>query len=206
MDDVVTRLYATLTPAQLDTIREEYILHFLTADERSVLARNYWYFDVNVPVKVSLMRDRDQKVVPFWLPKSGFEKTNMLVKNEEYTYEVWQKNFLKGQVSLGINGFDMHRPVYFISVEAVNPEDKLEITKIFPENQHLDTMRVGAFTYHDWDELTITGCPESLRGQLLFTTIRGRAREAHIVRSISQNAIPIKPCAGPAHAHLEWQS
>jgi hypothetical protein len=71
---------------------------------------------VNVPAVVSLMRHQDQKSPPFWLEKSGFLKSKMLVKNEEYTYEVWQKEVEKGKVQLGINGFDKHRPVYFISV------------------------------------------------------------------------------------------
>ncbi|MCK4992210.1 MAG: hypothetical protein KAS29_17050, partial [Bacteroidales bacterium] len=175
MDDVVTRLYKTLSPEQLDTIGSDWILSNLSPQEKLVLSTKYWYFQVNTPVTVSLMRDMDQVNEPFWLEESGFIKTDMVVRNMHSTYEVWQKGFSAGRVELGINGFDKHRPVYFISVGPQNPDNALEITHIFPEDQHLDTMRAGAFTYHDWDELILEEVPDQLTGQVLFTTIRGRA-------------------------------
>ncbi len=115
----------------------------------------------------------------------------MLVKNEEFTYEVWQKDFDKGPIGLGINGFDKDRPVYFISVAPQNANDKLTITNIIPAQYTLDTMQVGAFTYHDWDGLTLTEVPDELKGQVLFTTVRGRAREIHPDKRIPKNSDPI---------------
>src|SRR5687768_16059023 len=79
IDSAVTRFYKNLSPAQLDTISDNYILGFLTAEEKEVLAGKFWTFHANVPVTVSLMRDTAQRVVPFWLAKSGFRKTEMLV-------------------------------------------------------------------------------------------------------------------------------
>ncbi|GAB3898995.1 hypothetical protein GCM10028803_19370 [Larkinella knui] len=190
MDGAVTRLYKTLKPEQLDTISQSYVLHFLTDDEKKVLATRYVTFEVDAPVTVSLMRHQEQKVQPFWLENSGFKKTDRIVKNEEFTYEVWQKNFDAGKVELGINGFDKHRPVYFISVGPQKPGDKVTISNVFPASQTLDTMRVGAFTYHDWSDLRLTEVPESLRGQTLFQTIRGRAREAHVVGAFRKTPNP----------------
>jgi hypothetical protein len=180
IDGVVTRLYEKLKPGELDTISESYIRNFLTQDEKNILATKFWTFDANVPVKVSLMRDTAQKAAPFWLAESGFKKTGMFVKNEEQTYEVWQKDFEAGAVGLGINGFDKHRPVYFISVAPVNLKDQLKITNVYPASYNLSVTKVGAFVYHDWDSLVLTEVPESLVGQVLFTTVRGRAREAHL--------------------------
>lgn len=190
MDGAVTRLYETLQPEQLDTLSQSYILPFLTPDEKTVLAKKYLTFEVNVPVTVSLMRHQDQKTLPFWLESSGFKKTDLVVKNEEYTYEVWQKPYDAGKIELGINGFDKHRPVYFISVGSQKPGDEVEISNVFPVYQTLDTVRVGAFTYHDWSDLTLTEVPESLRGQTLFQTIRGRAREAHLVGAFRKTETP----------------
>ena len=190
MDEAVTRLYEQHSPAQLDTLSEAYVLKFLLESEKQVLATRYLTFEVNVPVTVSLMRDQGQKTLPFWLPASGFTKTDMLVKNEEYTYEVWQKKVNAGKVALGINGFDKHRPVYFISVGAQNPTDQLKIANLYPDNQTQDTMKVGAFTYHDWDDLRLSEVPASLRGQVLFQTIRGRAREAHLVNAFRKTPTP----------------
>ena len=144
---MVSRLYQTLSSEQLDTIGNAYILNYLTEKEKLILATKYWYFNVNFPVTVSLMRDTGQKNAPFWLKTSGFKKTGMVVRNMHRTYEVWQKDFDAGRVELGINGFDKHRLVYFISVGPQDPENRLEITGIFPEGQHLDTMKTGAFTY-----------------------------------------------------------
>ena len=202
MDDMVSRLYQTLSSEQLDTIGSAYILNYLTEKEKLVLATKYWYFNVNFPVTVSLMRDMGQKNAPFWLKTSGFKKTGMVVRNVHSTYEVWQKDFDAGRVELGINGFDKHRPVYFISVGPQDPENILEITGIFPEGQHLDTMKTGAFTYHDWDELILEEVPDGLAGQILFTTIRGRAREAHLTGAF--RATPYPSGVKPDQVMLTW--
>lgn len=204
MDAIVTRLYETLSSEQLDTIDTPWIIKHLSSEEKLVLATKYWHFHVNIPVTVSLMRDMSQKTVPFWLESSGFIKTDMVVKNVHSTYEVWQKEFNAGRVELGINGFDKHRPVYFISVGPRDPDKKLEITNVFPEGQHFDTMRIGAFTYHDWDELTLEEVPEELEGQVLFTTIRGRAREAHLTGAFRTTRYPSG--AEPDQIMLSWVS
>ncbi|WP_229208897.1 fibronectin type III domain-containing protein [Dyadobacter luticola] len=202
IDDAVTRLYEKLTPAQLDTISEPYILGFLSEEDKEILATRFWTFEANVPVRVSLMRDTAQKVLPFWLEKSGFKKTPMFVRNEEYGYEVWQKDFEKGEIGLGINGFDKHRPVYFISVAPQNERDKLEISNVVPAQYKLDTLCVGAFTYHDWDGLTLTEVPDQLKGEVLFTTVRGRAREAHLINAFRKTATPSS--ATPDQVILTW--
>lgn len=216
IDDVVSRFYQDLSLEQIDTIGTSCILETLSAEEMLILSAKYWYFNVNTPVRVSLMRDRSQHDLPFWLKTSGFIKTEMLVKNIHTTYEVWQKDFTTGLVELGINGFDKHRPVYFISVEALDTESKLEITNIFPEWQHLDTLDAGAFIYHDWDELVLDEVPEKLIGQVLFTTIRGRAREAHLIGAFRTTAYPsdVKPdqimltwSANPASSmDIQWRT
>ena len=111
MDGVISRLYQQVPPTEYDDIDQEFMLNFLTEGEKQILATQYQHFTVNAPVVVSLMRDRNQKVIPFWLTASGFERTGDIVKSESYDYEVWQKEFDAGKVELGINGFDKHRPV-----------------------------------------------------------------------------------------------
>lgn len=190
LDGAVTRLYDKLAPSELDTVSDAYIRAFLTSEEKEVLASQFWKFRTNVPVTVSLMRDTVQKIVPFWIAESGFKKTGLYVKNESYTYEVWQKNFDQGEIGLGINGFDKHRPVYFISVAPQNKKDSLTVTDVFPETYPLSVMKPGAFTYHDWDGLVLTEVPTALNGQILFTTVRGRAREAHLTGAFRRSETP----------------
>ena len=190
MDRIVTRMYAEWDSETLDTLSHEFIEQSLRPLEKESLATQYWKFQVNVPVTVSLMRDKAQKKIPFWLESSGFRRTPMEVKNEIYTYEVWQKNFDSGKVELGINGFGKHRPVYFLALAPQKPSDELTVSPVFPQEQHIEKFREGAFTYHDWDGLVLTEVPESLQGQQLLTTIRGRAREAHLVDAFRSTDFP----------------
>jgi hypothetical protein len=202
MDSVITRLYAQVPAEQYNSIDDAFILHFLTSEEKKVLSTRYQYFRVNVPVVVSLMRHKDQRTVPFWLEDAGFTRSGKIVKNEEYEYEVWQKHFEPGWVQLGINGFDKHRPVYFVSIGPVNAADELKITDAFPAQFPTVPMKVGAFTYHDWPGLELTTVPAELVGQPLFTTVRGRAREAHVVGAFRETLFPSS--AAPDQVMLTW--
>ena len=190
MDSLVTRIYEQWDTRLINELDENLILRFVKPEERAALAKNYWRFQVDVPVVVSLMRDSAQKSVPFWLVENGFEKTHYTVRNELYTYEVWQKRFPAGEIGLGINGFDKHRPVYFLGIAPQHPEDSVHITPVFPQEQAVHVLDTGAFTYHDWDELVLTEVPEALRGQQLLSTIRGRAREAHIIGAFRRTEFP----------------
>jgi len=202
MDEVITRLYREVPPEAYDTLSEKFALNFVHPDEKEVLATRYQYFTVNVPVIVSLMRHRSQKVIPFWIEEAGFRKTELVVRNESYDYEVWQKSFPAGRVSLGINGFDKHRPVYFVSVAPQNPDDDLLITDYYPSQYEIMSLEAGAFTYHDWSDLLLVDVPPELRGQKMFTTVRGRAREAHVVGGFRRTPYPSS--SNPDQILLTW--
>ncbi|NLN92617.1 MAG: metallophosphoesterase [Candidatus Hydrogenedens sp.] len=167
--------------AALNALDNDTVLQALTEEERLVLATEHWTFTVNVPVVVSIVRHDEQKIVPFWLESEAFTKTDLVVKNELNTYEVWQKSFPTGKVGLGINGFERHRPHYFVAVGPQNPEDVVEISDLAPSPPAILPFSPGSFTYADWDELVLTEVPDALNGQILLTTIRGRAREAEII-------------------------
>lgn len=202
MDSVITRLYQEVPSESYGSIDEKFMLNFLTDEEKAVLSTRYQYLKVNVPVRVSLMRSKSQQIIPFWLKNSGFVKTDGVVTNDEYEYEVWQKDIEAGWVNLGINGFDMHRVVYFITVGPVNPTDKLEISDYYPSDYSIEVMHRGAFTYHDWSSLLITEYPEELDGQKLFTTVRGRAREAHVKGAFRETKYPSS--LNPDQVLLTW--
>lgn len=204
MDQVVSRFYRDFTPTQLDTISHDFILHYLSEEEKSSFGTRFWNFEINVPATVSVMRDTDQTTVPFWLEEAGFKKTDLEVKNTHSVYEVWQKNHEAGRVDLGINGFDKHRPVYFVSVGPIDIKDSLGIAAVFPDHQHYQTMEAGSFTYHDWDGLTLTDVPESLQGQILLSTIRGRAREAHLEDAFRETKFPSSE--SPDQILLTWSA
>ena len=100
------------------------------------------------------------------MAESGFVRTKLRVKNETgYEYEVWQRECPAGKIELGINGFDKHRPVYFVTVGALDANEELQITDMFPSQYEVATMKDGAFTYHDWSGLFLTEVPDELVGQ-----------------------------------------
>ncbi len=175
----------------------------LTPGDRGVLATQYWHFEANVPVVVSVMRDVKQTEVPFWLSAAGFRKTDLIVANEEYEYEVWQKSFAAGRVGLGINGFASHRPHYFVCVKPEPTSAKLKLSHFFPADQQVTEMRAGAFIYEDWPDLVLTKVPDVLTGQRLLPTYRGRAREAQLVQAFRKTPFPSVPQARPGGLDLE---
>lgn len=204
MDNMVTQLYQTKSQSELASLTYDQALHLFTPEEMHILGTRHWMFDVNVPVVVSVIRSTKQKVVPFWLKENGFEKTNMTLKNEMTTYEVWQKKFSPGKVGLGINGFANYSLHYFVCVGPQNKNDKLELNHFFPENQYVGIMKDGAFTYHDWDELVLMDVPKTLKGQKLLTTIRGRGVDSHLVKAFRKTEYPSS--ATPDQVMLTWSS
>ena len=190
IDETVTEMYQTMGREELNTLTNDKVTKLFSEDDLEILATKYWMFDVNVPSVVSIMREKGQRITPYWLEEYGFSKTDMVVKNELNTFEVWQKEFSAGRVGLGMNGFDGYGRHYFVSVQPVNKDDELILSNYFPDNQYVSEMKVGAFTYHDWDELVLTEVPESLLGGKLLTTIRGRAREAHLINAFRETKFP----------------
>src|SRR5690606_1652806 len=124
MDEVITRLYDTMSEEELEAIDQQKAMSLFSEEDLKVLSARHWVFDANVPVVVSLMRSKSQKVMPFWLESAGFKKTDMEMRNEYHTYEVWQKKIDKGTVELGINGFDNFAYHYFVAVAPQNENDR----------------------------------------------------------------------------------
>jgi acid phosphatase type 7 len=204
MDKTITNLYKTKDAKELSSLNEQQVMALFSDDEKEVLSSRHWMFTVNIPVVVSVMRSNEQKIIPFWLEKSGFVKTDKSMKNENTTYEVWQKEFPIGQVGLGVNGFENFMLHYFVSVAPKNKGDKLELSGFFPINQYVGTLDNGAFTYHDWDELVLTNVPESMKGEKLLTTIRGRGEESHLIGAFRTTAFPSS--SKPDQLMLTWSS
>jgi len=183
VDLIADRLHAALTEDQLVALDEATLEKFVTPEDKAVLATRHWQFDVDVPVVVYVMREMSQKTSPFWLQESGFEKTDMTIKATEgdMNFEVWRKEFGPGRVGLGINGFDKHRPHYFVAVKPQKAGEKVSISNPYPEWQEVHELKAGSFFYHDWSELGVAAVPDEMAGCVILPTMRGRAREAHFI-------------------------
>ncbi|WP_166669869.1 purple acid phosphatase family protein [Algoriphagus zhangzhouensis] len=203
MDWVISRFYADFSPSELKSADQSFFLSNLTAQELEVLSTQYWKFHVNEPVQVSLMIDVDQKTIPFWVEEAGFKKTDLKVTNEEYTYQVWRKEFPEGMVELGIPGIENHRTPYFVSVGKVDRDSdkQLEITEVFPAYQELQSLQKGNPVYTCWD-LELQDYPAELEGDILLATNRGRPRESHLFQAIRETNFPSK--GAPDQIALSW--
>lgn len=190
MDRVIRKIYEDGVVEHFANIDQYNVLNYFQEEELKVLSSAYWVFDVDSDVEVFVCRDVQQKEVPFWLIRDGFEKTKLIVENEHVQYEVWSKVFPKGRVHLGINGFDRHRFVYFVAVKPVVEDTKLEINAVWPKEQVVLPMQKGSFTYSDWDELVLTSVAGELEGAALLPTFRGRSREAHLINAFRKTDYP----------------
>ncbi|MEI6140428.1 MAG: metallophosphoesterase family protein [Mariniphaga sp.] len=204
MNKVITKLYKNSSPTELSKLDYDQAIALFSVEDLKVLATRHWMFDVNVPVVVSVMRSQEQKIVPFWLEKSGFKKTKLTVKNEQTTYEIWQKIFPAGHIGLGINGLENYSLHYFVSVAPQNTKDQLVLSNFYPANQFVGDLKNGAFTYHDWDELVLQDVPAEMKGQKLLTTIRGRGVESHLVGAFRSTTYPSS--SKPDQILLTWSS
>ena len=204
MDKTISGLYQKMSAKELTGLDNNQIMALFSDQEKQVLSTRHWMFAVNVPVVVSVMRSAKQETVPFWLTNSGFVKTALTLKNEQTTYEVWQKSFDAGAVGLGVNGFEDYQLHYFVSVAPQDKNEKLELSNFFPENQYVGVLKDSTFTYHDWDELVLTNVPESLKGQKLLTTIRGRGVETHLIGAFRTTDYPSSKT--PDQVMLTWSS
>jgi hypothetical protein len=204
IDRKINYLYKAMSQDELLSLDYKKVFSLFSKEEKNVLATKHWMFDVNVPVIVFVMRSTQQETIPFWLPEKGFIRTDLTIKNEQTTYEVWQKKFKPGTVGLGINGFENYPLHYFVSVAPQKEGDSLRLSHFFPSGQSVGELENGAFTYHDWDELTLFDVPESMKGQLLLTTIRGRGRESHLIGAFRKTAWPSSGI--PDQVMLTWSS
>lgn len=204
MDNKISFLYRTMSPEELMSLDYDKVFSLFSDDEKEILATKHWMFDVNVPVVVSVMRSTEQKILPYWLTEKGFARTNLKMRNEQTTYEVWQKSFDAGPVGLGINGFENYPLHYFVSVAPQKSGDLLILSNFFPSGQYVGTLENGAFTYHDWDELILSDVPESLKGQKLLTTVRGRGVESQLTGVFRTTDYPSS--AMPDQIMLTWSS
>jgi len=204
MDDTITNLYKTIDKEELTGLDYDKVMSLFSEKDKQVLSTCHWVFDANVPVVVSVMRSKEQEIVPFWLSTCGFIKTDMIMKNEQTIYEVWQKSFNAGTVGLGINGFENYSLHYFVSVAPQNIDDQLGLSNFFPDNQYVGVLEEDAFTYHDWDELVLRDVPEAMKGQKLLTTVRGRGVETHLIGAFRTTDYPSSQ--NPDQIMLSWSA
>src|SRR5580765_4058324 len=128
---IIERMRRELSSVDLRALTLARVEKFLAPPERQILGTEHISFNVNVPVRVSVIRNIKNEL-PFWLQERNFRPTyfRMHVAGDEF--DVWQKEFEAGWVGLGVNSLRGGGNHYFVSVAPINDSAKLEIRDLYP--------------------------------------------------------------------------
>ena len=104
-------------------------------------------------------------------------------------FEPWQKDFEVGEIGLGVNSLSGAGDHYFVSLQPLDPTQKVEVTDIYPEQHTFGTLSVGAKIYWNSSD-SIEKMPESLQGQVLLRGDSTRRRAAQITNIFMMTQYP----------------
>ncbi|MCB9784389.1 MAG: metallophosphoesterase family protein [Candidatus Omnitrophica bacterium] len=198
---IIDRMKKHHAPEALDILTPNEVWDFVTEQDKQSLATQFLKFQVNVPVVVTVMQHRAHKDDPFWLTGGDFKKTDLIVVYDGKEYNVWQREYDAGEIGLGVNSLFTSGEGYFVAIRPRIPQDKLEITGMYPAYHTIGEMKVGERAYFDdWDELEVI--PEELQGQ---TLIRGTDDNKDVARlSGVFRLTPYPATEEPDHIVLTW--
>jgi hypothetical protein len=177
---IIERMKRELKTNELNRVTVPLIEKFLTTEERSILGEEHMTFRVNVPVRVSVVRDVKLGDEPFWLRERGFQTNGVVVKEGSYVFDVWQKEFEAGPIGLGIHSFTGSGNHYFVLVAPTRAGEKVEISELYPGMLRVAEFRAGVQPYVNQTE-RIDKVPSELEGQLLIRTDTDREDDARLV-------------------------
>jgi hypothetical protein len=152
----------------------------LTEKEREVLENEHITLRVNVPVRVTVLRDTRLGSQPFWLEKRGFQQTDIRLRHGKVAYDAWQRDFDAGRVGLGVHSYSSGSDHYLVTLAPQHSGDQIKVTDLYPPELELATFNAGAEPYVDEPDALATVPPE-LEGQLLIRTDTDREEDARFV-------------------------
>lgn len=177
---VMRRLRDQLDLKALLSIKLDTVEAHLTAHDWQVLGTEHISFRLNVPVVVSVVRDKALGQEPFWLEERGFRKTRLELMVEKNQFDVWEKAFQAGHVGLGVNSLSGGSEHYFVLLRPQRSGDRIEVSQLYPGFLELAVARKGEAVYADRGD-RIERLPRQLHGQLLLKTLRARRDDARLI-------------------------
>ena len=198
---IVNRMKLEFTKDELEKLDVGRVEEFLTPQERHVLGTGHVSFVVNVPVTVSVVRDIELKLEPFWLREEGFRTNGVLLKESRASFDVWEKEFPAGPVGLGVNSLGGGEHHYFVLLKPRALAERLKVTGLRPRQLRVDEFKPGIKPYVDRDE-KIETIPPSLEHQCILRTASRWADAAKLVHLFRWTAYPSS--RWPDHVILTW--
>ena len=198
---IIGRMKRELSTNELRSITVQRVEQFLTPPERDILATKHISFRVNVPVRVSILRDTKLGHEPFWLRARGFQPTSINLKEGNVVFDVWQKDFDAGRIGLGIHSFSGEGDHYLVTLAPKTPGDKIVVNDLYPGQLRLAEFRAGVEPYID-QATVLKAVPPELAGQTLIRTDTDREEDARLVNIFRWTDYPAS--ARPDQVVLTW--
>ena len=169
------RFIQTMTPDEIMSLDAEQALGFLTPEERKILGTEYLSFDVNVPVVVSILSDKELPQEPYWLKDRKFQSTGKEIEISDRKYAVWQKNFDVGRIGLGVNSLTGGGRHYYVLLKSANKSDSLSISNIYPGQYTLGIIGSGESSVESLKDIS-----KDFNGQITLIPLIDRRNEAQL--------------------------
>jgi acid phosphatase type 7 len=176
---IAERLRGQLDEAGLGTLTPYEVEQKLTAEERHILGTGHIQFQVDVPVLVTILRNRSFKSEPFWLRES-FALSGLILRVSDQEFDVWQKPFPAGPVGLGINSLAGGGLHYLVLVAPQARGADLHITELYPGPLRAERFTPDMKPYVDRDD-RLASLPAELADAWVVRTEHGARDDAKLV-------------------------
>jgi len=177
---VIARLKREVPTNELQKLTPSRAEQFLTTQEREILGGEHLTFRVNVPVRVTVLRDTRLGSQPFWLEKRGFQQTDIRLRQGKVVFDAWQKDFAAGPIGLGVHSLSGGSDHYLVTLAPQRPGDQIKVTDLYPPQLELATFKAGVEAYIDQPDV-LAAVPPELAGQLLIRTDTDLEEDARFV-------------------------
>ena len=159
------------------------------------------HLKVNVPVVVSIIRDRSLKSQPFWIRENGWALTGLVLKIKDVEVDVWQKSFPAGDIGLGVNSLGTDGVHYIPLLNPQHEGDVIEVSEIYPGQVKAAILKDGVKLYSDLED-TLPAVPDAFRGSVIIQTEYGSRQDASLVSYFKWTQYPSTP--QPDQVVLTW--
>ena len=192
--EIIRRMKLQLSSDQLVNLNASQVETFLSAPEREVLSTAHIRFEVNVPVVVTIVRDRSLAEEPFWLAARGFLTNGLVVRLANREFDVWEKPFPAGEIGLGVHNLTGRGTHYLVLLRAQRAGDAVKVSKLYPGQLRTAPFVSDVELYVD-QPTKLPIVPPELQGQLLVQTASDNEEDARLVNLFGKTQFPAKPQA-----------
>ena len=198
--NIVLRLRENLKEDELKKITSYQVYKNLTDREKLILGTQHITFKVDVPVTVSIIRDRSIKLEPYWIRDQDFDLTGVLFKVGSTECDVWEKDFDAGEIGLGVNSFGKGKH-YLVTLKPQNENDRIQVTGLYPGGLRVGEFKKDARPYVDANT-KLTEIPVEIDKQMMIRTEALSANDARLVEFFRWTKHVSKPT--PDQITLTW--